>query len=387
MRRIHRSAAAVDPVTVPPSTVRQLVTPTAGPASSTRSSMASAASRSIESSDRRSSPRPSTNSTIGTSVEASPAILELRSISSERRRSSRSIRSLSPPGSPHRSGRPMPARPALDHRTRRSRTRGTDSAAGCGTAPRPARRSSTSGRTPATRPAAGCRPNGPSAGGPDAGSPGRRRSRPHRALREGRARPDSSTIAWSTTAGSGSSHGRRGGGSDSSSAARTMASTADASSVARRRSHSSTGDGAAGRSGESGSLTRSRPTRRDVGPVQRAAWNVTRSSGREAHHRPTRQGLRERRRPIVPHHVARLGGVVDPQRDAQVGVGADVVGDHAGRSLGRQHDVHAEAASALGDGHERGQEVGEFVGQRGELVDDHDQPGNRFGVADACGTR
>ncbi len=47
--------------------------------------------------------------------------------------------------------------------------------------------------------------------------------------------------------------------------------------------------------------------------------------------------------------------------------------DHAGRALGGEQQVHAEAAAALGDADQGGQEVGQLGGQRRELVDDHDQ--------------
>ena len=68
--------------------------------------------------------------------------------------------------------------------------------------------------------------------------------------------------------------------------------------------------------------------------------------------------------------------VVEAQRDAQVGVGPDVVAHHAGRALRGEHQVDAEAAAALGHADERRQEVGQLGGQRGELVDHHDERGN-----------
>ena len=70
-------------------------------------------------------------------------------------------------------------------------------------------------------------------------------------------------------------------------------------------------------------------------------------------------------------------GVLQAQGEAQVGVGPDVVVDDAGRALRGQHEVDAEAAAALGDADERGQEAGQLGGQRGELVDHDDESGER----------
>ena len=79
----------------------------------------------------------------------------------------------------------------------------------------------------------------------------------------------------------------------------------------------------------------------------------------------------------VVDDVGRLGPVEHPQGDAQVGVGADAVVDRAVRALGGQHQVHAEAAAPLGDVDQGVEEAGELGGQRGELVDHHDQAGQR----------
>jgi hypothetical protein len=43
--------------------------------------------------------------------------------------------------------------------------------------------------------------------------------------------------------------------------------------------------------------------------------------------------------------------------------------------LGRQHQVHAQRATPLGDADEPGQEGGQLLGQPGELVDDDHQAG------------
>ena len=79
--------------------------------------------------------------------------------------------------------------------------------------------------------------------------------------------------------------------------------------------------------------------------------------------------------------------ILESERDPQVGVGPDVIGDDTGRTLRGEHEVNAEAATALGDRHERAQEVGEFLGQRRELVDDHHQTRQRFGDGAAVGSQ
>ena len=79
----------------------------------------------------------------------------------------------------------------------------------------------------------------------------------------------------------------------------------------------------------------------------------------------------------VADHVVGIGAILQTERDAQVGVGTDVVGDHPRRPLRRQQQMDAEAASALGDRHERPEEAGEFLGERRELVDHHHQARQR----------
>ena len=102
-----------------------------------------------------------------------------------------------------------------------------------------------------------------------------------------------------------------------------------------------------------------------------------RGAGSDPHDRPTRE------RPVdvggVAHvdHVGGLGRVGDAQGDAQPGVGADVGADHAAGPLGRQHEVHAEGTAALRDADQPADELRQLVGQRGELVDHQDQPGDR----------
>ena len=78
-----------------------------------------------------------------------------------------------------------------------------------------------------------------------------------------------------------------------------------------------------------------------VGPspgiVHPAVWNVTCSSGpsRSTGRPATPAG--ERRRRGDADDIDRVGRVLQAQRDAEVGVGPDVVADHAGRPLGGEH--------------------------------------------------
>ena len=60
-------------------------------------------------------------------------------------------------------------------------------------------------------------------------------------------------------------------------------------------------------------------------------------------------------------HVRALGRLVDAQRDAQVRVRADVLADDAARALGREHEVDAEAAAALGDVDDAVDELGDLL--------------------------
>ena len=68
--------------------------------------------------------------------------------------------------------------------------------------------------------------------------------------------------------------------------------------------------------------------------------------------------------------VARLGGAGDRKAQPQVGVGADVGRHHALRALGGQHQVDTERPAAHRDADQTAHEVGQFLHQRGELVDD-----------------
>ena len=91
--------------------------------------------------------------------------------------------------------------------------------------------------------------------------------------------------------------------------------------------------------------------------------------------------LVEVRRHRVAEDVGGVVGVGHAQRDAQVGVGAQVVFDDAGRALRGEDQVQAERAAALGDVDDAVDELGHLLHERGELVD-HDQQARRgLGVA------
>ena len=107
----------------------------------------------------------------------------------------------------------------------------------------------------------------------------------------------------------------------------------------------------------------------------------------EAHRAPAGKAAVERCRGLVADHVDRIGPVVETQREAEVGVGADLVADDACRTLGGQHEMHPEAPAALRDADQRVQHLGMIGGERGELVDQHHQAGQdgRVGQIDDVG--
>ena len=107
--------------------------------------------------------------------------------------------------------------------------------------------------------------------------------------------------------------------------------------------------------------------------------------GAESQHGSAGRTGWESSRQGIADHIVCVGAILEPERDPQVGVGPDVIGDDARRTLRGQHEVDAEAATALGDRHERAQEVGEFLGQRRELVDHHHQARQRFRDGAAVG--
>ena len=81
------------------------------------------------------------------------------------------------------------------------------------------------------------------------------------------------------------------------------------------------------------------------------------------------------RRRVVADHVGRVSCILDAQSDAQIGVGANVLVEHAARSLRREQKVDAEAASPLGDTKESADEVRLLDDQRCEFIDHDDEPG------------
>ena len=91
----------------------------------------------------------------------------------------------------------------------------------------------------------------------------------------------------------------------------------------------------------------------------------------EPHHSAPWHAPRQRGRSRIADDVDGIGAVVEAQRQSQVGVGPDVIVDHARRPLRREHEVHPETPAALGDPDQRGDEVGEVDGEGRELVD-HD---------------
>nr|WP_233517574.1 hypothetical protein [Geodermatophilus sp. LHW52908] len=93
------------------------------------------------------------------------------------------------------------------------------------------------------------------------------------------------------------------------------------------------------------------------------------------HQRPAGDVGGQPRRGGQAEHVPGLGLVGGAQADAQGAVGPDLGGDHAGRALGRQDEVDAQGAAALGDADQAREEVGLVLGQAGELVDHDHQPG------------
>ena len=74
-------------------------------------------------------------------------------------------------------------------------------------------------------------------------------------------------------------------------------------------------------------------------------------------------------------HVDGFGRIGDAQRYAQAGVRANLGRQGAARSLRREDEVHTEGAATLGHAHQAAQETGQLLRQRGELVDEDDEPG------------
>jgi len=93
-----------------------------------------------------------------------------------------------------------------------------------------------------------------------------------------------------------------------------------------------------------------------------------------------RSAAGESRGSRIVDDVGRLGPVEHAQGDAQVGVGADAVVDGTVGALGGEHEVHPEAAAALGHVDQRIEEPGQLRREGGELVDDHDEAGDAHGT-------
>ena len=101
----------------------------------------------------------------------------------------------------------------------------------------------------------------------------------------------------------------------------------------------------------------------------------------DAGHGPPGQAALDRRRDRRPDDVVRLVVGGHPQGDAQVGVGPDLPGDDARRALGGEDEVQAEAAAAQRDVDDAVDELGDLLGQGGELVDDDEQARRRVRMA------
>ena len=82
---------------------------------------------------------------------------------------------------------------------------------------------------------------------------------------------------------------------------------------------------------------------------------------------------RQQRCAGVTDDVVGIGGVLHTQRNAKVGVCADVITDHAARALRRQYEMHPEASPALRDAQQRTDEIGLLDSERRELVDHNDE--------------
>ena len=80
-----------------------------------------------------------------------------------------------------------------------------------------------------------------------------------------------------------------------------------------------------------------------------------------------------------PDDVHRVVPALHPQRHPEVGVGQDVLVDHARRALGGEDHVDAERASDGRHTDQRLQHVGIVLGQHRELVDHEQQAGHRLG--------
>ena len=76
-----------------------------------------------------------------------------------------------------------------------------------------------------------------------------------------------------------------------------------------------------------------------------------------------------------PDDILGVGSVLHAQGDAHVGVGLDVLAQHPRGSLGSQDQMDTQASTPLGDAHQGVEKTGQLGGQRGELIDHHNQTG------------
>ena len=400
-------------VTVPPSTVRQLVTPTAGPASRTRSSMASArepfdrVERSAEFAqtvdeqhdlrrrvdapldDRR--PPIDLVGRAGASRPVDPfASRPTRITPPQCATDASSSSARSPDRVDHVDVAPFGWQTAAqrrgerDDRRRPARAQRADDQQVAGRMV-PAQRNPTLVRRVVDDPdrVVATTPQGSASLVHHRSAARRRRAPPGRPSR-GRA-----------AAGSGSSHGRRGGGSTwrrtrLESPRRATSSIAGDASGRRRRRRARRAEPVGGRSRRmsDGSLdpqpsTPSPGSARCSGPP----GTTIRSSARgAASPGPARDFGNVAGRSSPTTSRASLASLTRSAMRRSVLARMSSVTTPAGRWVASTTCTpRLRPRWAIAD--QRGQEVGEFVGQRGELVDDHDEPGYRLDVGDACGTR
>ena len=110
-------------------------------------------------------------------------------------------------------------------------------------------------------------------------------------------------------------------------------------------------------------------------PVLSAVCTGMTSPGPEAGEGPAGLAAPDAGRVGDVDHVVGVAGVLHPQGDAEVGVGPDVLADRTAGPLGGEDHVDAEAAAPLGHADQGLDEVGQLGLEGGELVDDHDEPG------------
>ena len=120
-----------------------------------------------------------------------------------------------------------------------------------------------------------------------------------------------------------------------------------------------------------------------VQPPAYAVWKGVSRPGTGLGHRTARQRRVEVGGDGRAEHVVAVRLVGHPQGHPQVGVGAQVVLDDAGRTLGGEDQVQAERPTPLGDVDHAVDELRDLLDERGELVDDDDQARRRGDLAPA----